>query len=148
MWASNIFLLNLPKLQFLSNRMKENYSWCLCGENMIWVKFVTTSICTNESNKQFQVVFVCLFSVFFFAFSYCGEQGNEKLEKVLFMRTVLQITASQRIREVELFEKYVETIYNSKDVRNHLKCKRCHKQFIIWKMPQSTYNSRDVRNHL
>ena len=28
---------------------------------------MTTSICTNESNKQFQVVFVCLFSVFFFA---------------------------------------------------------------------------------
>ena len=90
---------------------------------------MTASICTNESNKQCQVVFVFLFTVNFVP--YCGKKGNEKLEKVLFMRTVLQITASQRIREVELFEKYVETIYNSKDVRNHLKCKRCHKQFII-----------------
>ena len=84
---------------------------------------MTASICTNESNKQCKLVLVFLYSANYFLFFLIfliAPTGNEKLEKVLFMRTVLQITASKRIREVELFEKYVETIYNSKDITNHL----------------------------
>ena len=59
----------------------------------------------------FQWIAFCFFLIFLIAAT-----GNEKPRKVLFMRTVLQITAAQRIREGELFEKYVETIYNLKDV--------------------------------